>query len=81
MPIHLLQIAKKLAHDAGQLALQIQERGFKVETKGNHTNMVTEADKACEQLIIKTIKQNFPDHEILGEESGKQRGKGDSNGL
>jgi myo-inositol-1(or 4)-monophosphatase len=76
MPIHLLQIAKKLAHDAGQLALQIQERGFKVETKGNHTNMVTEADKACEQLIIKTIKQNFPDHEILGEESGKTAGKG-----
>lgn len=76
MPIHLLQIAKKLAHDAGKLAMQMQEDGFKIETKGNHTNMVTEADKACEKLIIKTIKQNFPDHEILGEESGKTAGKG-----
>lgn len=74
MTLHLLQIAKKLAHDAGKLALQIQENGFEISTKSSWADMVTEADKACENLIIKTIKQNFPDHSILGEESGKTEG-------
>jgi myo-inositol-1(or 4)-monophosphatase len=69
MPIHLLQIAKKLAHDAGKLALEYQANGFKIESKGG-TDLVTEADKACEALIIKTIQGNFPDHAILSEESG-----------
>ena len=32
---------------------------------------VTEIDKACEQLIINSIKEHFPAHEILAEESGK----------
>jgi myo-inositol-1(or 4)-monophosphatase len=72
--MHLLQIAKKLAHDAGQLALKYQKKGLKVQTKGDHTNMVTDADKACEKLIINTIKKNFPDHEILSEETGKTEG-------
>jgi len=69
MPLHLLQIAKKLAHDAGKLALEYQENGFKTESKGG-VDLVTEADKACEQLILKTIQENFPDHAILTEESG-----------
>jgi myo-inositol-1(or 4)-monophosphatase len=34
---------------------------------------VTEIDKACEQLIINSIKQYFPGHEILAEESGKNQ--------
>jgi len=34
---------------------------------------VTEIDKACEQLIINSIKKHFPDHEILAEESGKNQ--------
>ena len=62
MPLHLLQIAKKLAHDAGKLTLEYQANGFKVEHKGNNpVDLVTEADKACEALIIKTIQGNFPD--------------------
>lgn len=32
---------------------------------------VTEIDRACEQLIINSINEHFPDHEILAEESGK----------
>jgi len=69
MPVHLLQIAKKLAHDAGKLALEYQANGFKTESKGG-VDLVTEADKACEALILKTIQGNFPDHAILTEESG-----------
>ncbi len=36
---------------------------------------VTEIDKACEQLIIAAINKNFPDHEILAEESGRNNNK------
>lgn len=74
MPLHLLQIAKKLAHDAGNMALDYQKKGFTVQSKGSHLNLVTEADKACEALIIKTIKRNFPDHGIVSEESGLVEG-------
>ncbi len=74
MPLHLLQIAKKLAHDAGKLALDYQKRGFTTETKNGPFELVTEADKACEDLILSTIKKNFPDHTILSEESGMTEG-------
>lgn len=69
--MHLLQIAKKLAHDAGKMAMKYQEKGFSVESKGgNPINYVTEADKAVEAFILKTIESNFPDHSILSEERG-----------
>lgn len=69
--MHLLQIAKKLAHDAGKMALKFQQKGFSVESKnGNPINYVTEADRAVEALILKTIESNFPDHSILSEERG-----------
>ncbi len=32
---------------------------------------VTEIDRTCEQLIINSILDHFPDHEILSEESGR----------
>ncbi len=34
-------------------------------------NLVTEADKASEEKIISIIREAFPDHQILGEESGE----------
>lgn len=77
MPAHLLQIAKKLGHDAGLLALDYQKKGFKIETKGSNFNFVTDADKACEKLIVDTIRHNFPDHSILSEEMGEIKGTGE----
>jgi myo-inositol-1(or 4)-monophosphatase len=77
MPLHLLQIAKKLGHDAGKMALKYQKHGFKTETKGRSNNLVTDADKACNDLIIKTISTNFPDHTIISEESEIMHGDSD----
>ena len=39
-------------------------------SKKGATDLVTEADAASEEAIIKTIKKVFPDHAILAEESG-----------
>lgn len=77
MPLHLTQVAKKLAHDAGRMALRMQKQGCKVSTKGKCNDLVTEADEAIDKFLIKSILSHFPDHGILTEESGHIEGKSD----
>ncbi len=43
---------------------------FEIVAKTGHHNIVTEYDKASEACIISCIKENFPRHSILAEESG-----------
>lgn len=44
---------------------------FKVSNKEGVNNLVTEADHAAEKAIIAVIKNQYPDHQILAEESGE----------
>ncbi|HET9745113.1 MAG TPA: inositol monophosphatase family protein [Chitinophagaceae bacterium] len=44
---------------------------FKISHKDGVNNLVTEADHAAEAAIISVIKKNFPDHQILAEETGQ----------
>ena len=44
---------------------------FKISHKEGINNLVTEADHASEAAIINIIKRNFPDHQILAEETGE----------
>ena len=48
----------------------------KVHKKGA-IDLVTEADTESEKTIIGTIKTAFPDHNVLAEESGLNKGKAD----
>ncbi|MEN6621014.1 MAG: inositol monophosphatase family protein [Smithella sp.] len=57
-----------LAHQAGTLLMEKFEQSLKIRFKGD-INLVTEADKMSEKLIISAIKQKFPSHGILSEES------------
>src|SRR5687767_6775955 len=50
---------------------------FEISHKEGVNNLVTEADHASEEAIIKIIKKNFPDHQVLAEETGEH--KRDSN--
>ncbi|MEP6700070.1 MAG: inositol monophosphatase family protein [Bacteroidota bacterium] len=43
---------------------------FKISNKEGINNLVTEADHASEKAILSVIKLNFPDHQILAEETG-----------
>ena len=43
---------------------------FKITNKVGINNPVTEADHASEAAIINIIKKNFPDHQVLAEETG-----------
>jgi fructose-1,6-bisphosphatase/inositol monophosphatase family enzyme len=41
------------------------------KTKTNSADLVTETDIACQELIVKTLLKNHPDHVIIGEESAE----------
>ena len=63
----VLEVAVSLAVDAGRLLRHNAGRAFDVQFKGE-IDLVTEIDKAAEQLIGEGITGAFPDHAMLGEE-------------
>lgn len=66
-----LDTAIEAARDAGAILRRFLGRIRTIEIKNNEpTNLVTEADKASEHRIIEVIRQRFPRHSILCEESG-----------
>jgi myo-inositol-1(or 4)-monophosphatase len=74
-PDDFLEIAVKAAKLAGQI---IVEHIGKISKKDidlkKASDFVTIADKESEKIIIDTIKEHFPDHLFLAEESLKERG-------
>jgi myo-inositol-1(or 4)-monophosphatase len=56
-----------MAKDAGDLSLEMLGIA-KISSKGGK-DIVTEADTAVEKLIISRIKEKYPDHNIVAEES------------
>jgi len=64
-----------LALKSGFLLKEKFNSTHKIQYKGD-INIVTEADKMSEALIIDSIKRNFPDHGILSEESPAITGTG-----
>jgi myo-inositol-1(or 4)-monophosphatase len=57
----------KAAFEAGKLLMEKFESGILVEFKGKY-DLVTEADRQAEALIIKLIREQYPDHDFLAEE-------------
>jgi len=58
-----------IAREAGALLLPYFHQGLKIEYKGD-ADLVTAADRASEALIRERITQQFPSHDVLGEEQG-----------
>src|SRR5436305_2294194 len=58
-----------IAREAGALLLPYFHQGLKIEYKGD-ADLVTAADRAAEKLIRERITQQFPSHDVLGEEQG-----------
>ncbi len=61
----------KIAKEAGEVVRNGFKTNHSIEIKSNHTNLVTEIDKASEKIILDFIEKNYPTHDILAEESGK----------
>ena len=74
--VRMITIAIEAAREAGIFLLENVGKVKNIERKiGQETNLVTEIDKQSEALIIKKIRHHFPDHAILGEESGAHEQK------
>jgi myo-inositol-1(or 4)-monophosphatase len=74
-PTRLLELATSVAIEAGQLLVDRLGRTRSwVSTKSSLTDMVTDADRASEALIVRRITEARPDDEVLTEEAGELPG-------
>jgi 3'(2'), 5'-bisphosphate nucleotidase len=67
-----LRLALKLAREAGALILEYYAGPVRVERKvdaDEHTEPVTEADRAANELIVSALRREFPADGLLAEES------------
>lgn len=67
-----LQVALKLARDAGAAILDYYDSPLHIERKigaDEHSEPVTQADRAANELIVNGLRREFPDDGILAEES------------
>lgn len=75
-----LNIASRAAVDAGKIILRNFSQLDKLTIDSKQRNdLVSEVDVQAEQEIIQTLRKSFPDHVILGEESGTLAGSDDEN--
>lgn len=70
---------KKALWSAGGLVLEKFHTRFAIEHKEGINNLVTEVDKASELLIRNIIREDFPDHGIIGEEFEQKESSGQYN--
>src|SRR5947208_11065452 len=64
-----VETATDIAFEAGSLLRNYFERRVRFEMKGEF-DLVTEADRASEKLVIERLKKHFPSHGIVAEEGG-----------
>ncbi len=64
-----LRVAQELARAAGQAALSYYGTKLRVEHKAGVDEPVTEADYAANNIIVRGLREAFPDDGLLSEES------------
>ena len=66
-----VESAREMAQAAGVVLRSFfRRRDLNIEDKGSAFDIVTEADKGSERIIIDYIHSHYPEHAILSEESG-----------
>jgi myo-inositol-1(or 4)-monophosphatase len=63
-----LEFAIETARHAGSLLCELYHRQHTVRQKRHFADLVTEADVASEEAIVRAIRSRFPGHQILSEE-------------
>jgi fructose-1,6-bisphosphatase/inositol monophosphatase family enzyme len=61
-------VARACAQEAGRIAMDAFGRRQDVQVKGRG-NFLTETDLAAEQAVLAILRKEYPDHELLAEES------------
>jgi myo-inositol-1(or 4)-monophosphatase len=67
--MQFLETAVEIARESGALIANYHRRHIPFETKGEF-DLVTEADRASEKLIVERLRTHFPAHAIVAEEGG-----------
>src|SRR5215470_1752610 len=67
--MHYLETAVEIAREAGTLLANYFERRVAFELKGEF-DIVTEADRASERLVVERLRSHFPTHSVVAEEGG-----------
>lgn len=75
MKIPKLSDLERLARQAGQILRAGYQQEHQIDYKGV-IDLVTEMDRKSEDFLLSEIRKNFPDHQILAEESGGTHGSG-----
>jgi histidinol-phosphatase len=70
-----LRTAREAAQAGGAAALRHFRTSVRVELKPDRSP-VTAADREAEAAIVEVVRERFPGHAILGEESGAHAGEG-----
>ncbi|MEA2583862.1 MAG: monophosphatase [Thermomicrobiales bacterium] len=73
LPTDAREVAISAARDAGTVLRERLSRARTIDFKGT-VDLVTDADRASEELIASRIHQAFPDHRLLGEEGARGAG-------
>ena len=68
--------ASAIAREAGALLRDYYRRGVATEYKGD-VDLVTEADRASEKLIVERLHRAFPEHGVYGEEGTRSNMDGE----
>src|SRR4051812_37418010 len=68
-PESFIPAMSAIAREAGALLLEYFQQGIKIEYKGD-ADLVTAADRASEVLIRERVAEQFPTHDVMGEEQG-----------
>jgi len=72
-----LEVATHVAREAGELLMEYLHRPLRSSHKGRRADLVTDADRASERLIVDRLRHAFPQSTIVGEEGGTRSGAAD----
>lgn len=68
-PFQFLEVAEDAAREAGAIVIAAAGRPQNISYKGE-VDLVTETDQKSEAAILARLRHHFPEHAIVGEETG-----------
>ena len=66
-----LEVASEIARESGSLLAELSKQPVEISYK-RKSDLVTQADRRSEALIIGHLHRHFPDHAVVAEEGGGQ---------
>ncbi|MBA8795367.1 fructose-1,6-bisphosphatase/inositol monophosphatase family enzyme [Friedmanniella endophytica] len=69
-----LELAGSLVREAGELAARMRAQGVRTDRKTSVSDVVTDADRAAEELVTRRLGTERPDDGLVGEEGARRAG-------